>query len=78
MEESAEYLIAQYLRNPMRREPRNVGVIVVLGDTRAAKFIGEIADAGEIDGRSTKWAAISKHVPQVGQVLARATRQAGQ
>ncbi len=57
MAKPAEYMIAQYLRNPMRREPRNIGIIVALGDSRAAKFIGELADTGEIDGRSTKWAA---------------------
>ena len=54
---SAEYAIAQYHRNPLRREPRNIGIIVAISDSRAARFAGEIADTGEIDGRSTKWAA---------------------
>ena len=53
---SAEYAIAQYHRNPLRREPRNIGIIVAIGESRAARFSGEIADTGEMDGRSTKWA----------------------
>ncbi len=57
MPPSAEYLITQYLRNPVRREPRNVGIIVILGDSRSARFSGEVSDTGEIDGRSTKWVA---------------------
>jgi hypothetical protein len=56
MPTSADYLIIQYIRNPIRREARNVGLIVIFGDSCAAKFIGEIADTGEIDRRSTKWA----------------------
>lgn len=54
---SAEYLIAQYLSDPMRHEPRNVGIILVLGDASAARFIGEEGDTGEIDGRAVRWMA---------------------
>lgn len=57
MSVSAEYLIAQYVRNPMRHEPRNLGVIVTLGTECVARFVGEVADSGEIDGRRTKWVA---------------------
>ncbi len=57
MAESAEYLIVQYLRDPMRKEPRNIGVVVSLGNRRAAKFAGEINSTSEVDGRSTRWAA---------------------
>jgi len=52
---SAEYLIAQYVTDPMRREPRNVGIILILGDVCTARFLGEQGDTGEIDGRSVKW-----------------------
>lgn len=55
MSQSAEYFIAQYVRNPMRREAQNIGVIVIAGNSCAAQFIGEVADIGEIDGRSVKW-----------------------
>ena len=55
MGDSAEYLIAQYLHNPMRHEPRNVGIMVSSGASRAGRFVGEISDTGEIDRRSTKW-----------------------
>src|SRR4051812_47715751 len=50
-----EYLIAQYLRDPMRREAKNVGLIVTAGTDVIARFIGEQGETGEIDLRSTKW-----------------------
>ena len=40
MSQSAEYLIAQYLRNPIRREARNVGIIVILGRGASSTICG--------------------------------------
>lgn len=57
MSDSAQYLIAQYVRNPLRREARNIGLVVFIGASCAAKFIGEIEETGEIDRRTTKWIA---------------------
>jgi hypothetical protein len=47
---AADYYIAQYLREPFRREPRNVGVIVVKDSMAAARFLGE-TDAGVIEAK---------------------------
>lgn len=49
----ARYWIAQYLREPIRMEPKNVGVIVRLGDAVAAKFVGETRP-GEFDARKLR------------------------
>jgi hypothetical protein len=53
MNDSAIYFIAQYMRDPFRREGRNVGVIVIKGDDRAALFMGE-GDRG-VDLRRVQW-----------------------
>lgn len=50
---SARYLIAQYTSDLMRKEPRNVGVMVEKGTEKAAQFLGE-TEPGSIDGRRTR------------------------
>jgi hypothetical protein len=54
MPRSAEYLIAQYFQTPMRREARNIGIVVIAADSRGAKFLTETTE-GQIDRRSLKW-----------------------
>jgi hypothetical protein len=44
------------MRDPFRREPRNVGVVVLKAGVVAGKFAGETAP-GQIDGRSIRWLA---------------------
>lgn len=46
---SAEYLMLQYVRDPLRREGMNVGVVVRKGGQYAARFFGE--ENGVLDGR---------------------------
>ena len=50
-----KYWLAQYTENPLRREPRNVGVIVENCVSRSARFLGEEHPTDEIktgiDGR---------------------------
>src|SRR5580700_2616192 len=53
MSEPTNYLLVQHVPNVLRKESHNVGVIVLNGGV-AAKFVGEVADSGEIDGRSTR------------------------
>lgn len=54
MTAKAEYIIAQYMADPFRKEPRNIGVIVVKGDDRAARFVGETKGTTTIDGRAIR------------------------
>lgn len=49
----ANYLIAQYIPDLFRREPKNVGVITWRGIEVVGRFFGE-TDTGEIDGRKIK------------------------
>ena len=44
------YLIAQYTSDLLRKEPRNVGIVVEAPDGVQARFLGEI-EPGLIDGR---------------------------
>src|SRR5262245_8191524 len=54
MNDAAQFLIAQYLSDPMRREPKNIGLIVVKDGKCDARFLGE--QSGGIDLRSIRWA----------------------
>jgi hypothetical protein len=47
---SARYWIAKYVEDPLRNEPRNVGVIVSMPEGIAARFAGE-NEEGTIDRR---------------------------
>lgn len=49
---SFDYIIAKHVPDPVRDEPRNVGVIVASHGDIVARFIGEKEDdPGEVDGR---------------------------
>jgi hypothetical protein len=50
MSMQARYWVAKYIEDPIRNEPRNVGVIVNSGNDWAARFAGE-RDDGTVDGR---------------------------
>jgi hypothetical protein len=52
----AEFLLAQYLRDPIRREPKNVGLFVIKDGRCAGKFLGEDTAAGERDLRTIRFA----------------------
>lgn len=54
MTERVQYLIAQYEADPLRKEPRNVGIIARMGGRTLARFMGERED-GRIDGRELRW-----------------------
>ena len=50
------WLVAKYMEDQRRREPVNVGVILLPDDGRPLfRFLGQRAD-GHIDGRRVKWA----------------------
>jgi len=51
MNETCRYLVAKYISDLHRMEPRNVGVIVWAAGCVHARFLGEKAP-GEVDGRS--------------------------
>lgn len=46
----AEWLVARYVPDLRRREPRNMGVVLKMGDHLLSRFLGE-RDTGRIDGR---------------------------
>ena len=48
------YLLARYVDDILRNEPRNVGVVVFDGESVAAKFLGEV-QPGRVDLRHVKW-----------------------
>ncbi|MCP1851218.1 MULTISPECIES: hypothetical protein [unclassified Bradyrhizobium] len=50
MSTQAKYWVAKYVEDPIRNEPKNVGVIVRANGTWAARFAGE-RDDGTVDGR---------------------------
>jgi hypothetical protein len=50
---STEWLVAKYIPDLRRREPRNIGVILRMGGQQLARFIGERAP-GSVDGRSLR------------------------
>jgi len=53
MSEPARYLVAKYISDLQRMEPKNIGVIVRLRDGTSARFLAERAGSpGEVDGRS--------------------------
>lgn len=49
----AQYWTVQYIDDIFRNEPRNIGVIVRIGDEIDARFVGETG-TGDIDGRRLK------------------------
>jgi hypothetical protein len=53
MSESARYLVAKYISDLQRMEPKNIGVIVWVSGEVSARFLAEKpGNPGKIDGRS--------------------------
>lgn len=50
---TARYWVAQHIPDLFRNEPRNIGVVVQLGDALAARFFGE-TDESQLDGRKLR------------------------
>src|SRR5690348_8845278 len=55
-----DFFIAQYIRDPLRREPKNVGLFVVKDGECAGRFLGDTTLSGDTDLRTIKWAAHPK------------------
>lgn len=53
---SADFYIAQYIRDTMRREPKNVGLVVVKDDVCAQQYLGDETVGGDVDLRTARWA----------------------
>jgi hypothetical protein len=47
---NTEWLVAKYIPDLRRREPRNIGVLLRTGDVSLARFVGE-RSSGFVDGR---------------------------
>jgi hypothetical protein len=45
------YFLARYVDDPLRMEPKNIGVVAVINDRVHARFLGEIESEGGIDLR---------------------------
>lgn len=58
---SVTYWVAKYVEDPIRNEPRNIGVFVRCKDDVCARFVGE-RDDGIFDGRRVRWSFL---YPQV-------------
>ena len=52
----ADFFIAQYCRDPIRHEPKNVGVIVVKEADCYGLFLGQETAEGDKDMRTVRWA----------------------
>lgn len=53
MTERVQYLIAQYHADPLRKEPRNVGVVARMADRTLSRFFGE-DESGMFDRRKLR------------------------
>jgi hypothetical protein len=53
MNARVQYLIAQYQADPLRKEPRNVGVIARMGERTLSRFLGE-DETGTMDRRKLR------------------------
>jgi hypothetical protein len=53
---TARWLVAKYIPDLRRREPMNVGVILVMPDGSAHGRFRAMRDDGGLDGRSARWA----------------------
>jgi hypothetical protein len=54
------FYLAQYLQDPIRREPKNVGVIVCRDGQWAGKFLGGVTTDGLVDMRTVTWTKDTK------------------
>ena len=50
---STKYWIAKYVEDPLRNEPRNVGIVLEQGGRLSARFLGE-RDDDTLDGRTIR------------------------
>lgn len=50
---TARYWIAQYVSDPFRNEPRNIGVFVEVDGSVTTRFVGE-DESGDLDGRTIR------------------------
>ena len=53
MADSVQYLIAQHIADPLRQEPRNIGILARQGMLAGSRFIGEDRE-GKMDGRKLR------------------------
>lgn len=54
LEGGPRWLIAKYQDDLHRREPRNVGIVLLVGELRLARFLAE-REPGTVDGRAIRW-----------------------
>ncbi len=54
------WFIAKYIPDMRRREPINVGIVLVCEDRRLWRFLGQRADGG-VDGRRLRWAGSAEN-----------------
>lgn len=54
LEQDARYFLVQHMPDVIRKETRNVGVVVHKGDSLAAQFLGEVSPGSPIDRRKLK------------------------
>lgn len=55
------WLLAKYVPDLRRNEPRNVGLILLRGDEVAARFVGQRQSDGTIDGRKAKMVNLANY-----------------
>jgi len=55
----ARWLVAKYMPDLRRREPDNVGVILLMDGRAHLRFLGQ--RDGRVDGRSVRWAGSVKN-----------------
>lgn len=52
---SVRWIVAKYNADLERREPQNVGIILLAGERRLARFLGETTEGGRVDGRAVRF-----------------------
>jgi hypothetical protein len=52
---TVRWFVAKYMSDLRRREPDNVGVVLIHGNQRLSRFLGQ-GPNGKLDGRRIKWA----------------------
>lgn len=52
--QGVRYFIAQHMPDMMRKEVRNIGVVVEKGDSRSSLFVGQRDPNSQIDGRALR------------------------
>jgi hypothetical protein len=86
-----QWYVVKHMPDLVRAEPRNIGVILFADDQPAARFVGEPAGGGEVDGRAVpefgnhlvykawvrQWRALCKEGPDAVAAVVRRGRAAG-